>query len=93
MIGIVIMSPKGVKLEHFLRLSFRALNNKAEYEALIVGLKAVKRLEAKDVEIYSNSQLVVSQVDGSFEAKDSRMVEYLKLVGQLMSEFRKARVV
>ena len=36
---------------------------------------------------------MVSQVDGSFEAKDSRMVEYLKLVGQLMSEFHKARVV
>ena len=41
----------------------------------------------KDVEIYSDSRLVVSQVDGSFEAKDSWMVEYLKLVGQLMSEF------
>ena len=47
----------------------------------------------KDVEIYSNSQLVVSQADGSFKAKDSWMVEYLKLVGQLMSEFQKARVV
>ena len=49
------MSPKGVKLEHSLRLSFRASNNEAEYEALITGLKIVKRLEAKDVEIYSNS--------------------------------------
>ena len=36
---------------------------------------------------------MVSQVDGSFEAKDSWMVEYLKLVGQLMNEFQKARVV
>ena len=49
------MSPKGVKLEHSLRLSFRASNNEVEYEVLIAGLKVVKRLEAKDVEIYSNS--------------------------------------
>ena len=92
-IGIMIMTPEGVKLEHSLRLGFQALNNNAEYEALITRLKAIKKLEVKDVESYSNSQLVVSQVDGSFEAKDSRMVEYLKLVGQLMGKFHKAKVI
>lgn len=40
-----------------------------------------------NVEIYLDSRLVVNQVDGSFEAKDSRMVEYLRLVGQLMGKF------
>ena len=45
-VGIVLMSPKGVKLEHSLRQSFRASNNEAEYEALIAGLKAVKKLDA-----------------------------------------------
>ena len=90
-IGIVIMSPKGVKLEHSLRLGFRTSNNEAEYEALLAGLKATQKLEATDVEIYSDSWLVVSQVDGSFEAKDSQMVEYLRLVGQIMSKFQKQR--
>lgn len=54
------MSLEGVKLEHSLRLGFRASNNEAENEALIAGLKAAKKLEAKDIEIYSNSQLIVS---------------------------------
>lgn len=92
-IGIVIMSPKGVKLEHSLRLGFRTSNNEAEYEALLAGLKATQKLEATDVEIYSDSWLVVSQVDGSFEAKNSQMVEYLRLVGQIMSKFQKAKVI
>ena len=90
-IGIVIKSLEGVKLEHSLRLGFRTSNNEAEYEALLAGLKATQKLEATDVEIYSNYRLVVSQVDGSFEAKDSQMVEYLRLVGQIMSKFQKQR--
>ena len=92
-IGIIIMSPKGVKLEHSLRLGFRTSNNEAKYEALLAGLKATQKLEATDVEIYSDSRLVVSQVDGSFEAKNSQMVEYLRLVGQIMSKFQKAKVI
>ena len=48
-IGIVIMSPKGVKLEHSLRLGFQALNNETEYKALIARLKAAHKLEAADV--------------------------------------------
>ena len=33
-----------------------------------MGLKATLSLE--DLKVYSNSQLVVSQIEGSFEAKD-----------------------
>lgn len=59
-IGIVIVSPKGIKLEHYLRLGFRASNNEFEHEALITGLRAAQKLEAADVEIYSDFQLVVN---------------------------------
>ena len=37
--GIVIITKKGMKLEHSLRLGFRALNNEAKYEALLTGLR------------------------------------------------------
>ena len=80
-IGIVVMSSEGVKQEHFLRLGFRASNNEAEYKALNAWIKATLKLEVANVKIYSDSRLVVNQVNGSFEAKDSPMVEYLKLVG------------
>lgn len=45
-------SPKGIKFEKSLRLGFRASNNKAEYEALIVGLRVMKCLGAKEIEMY-----------------------------------------
>ena len=59
---IVIITPEGITLEHSFRLGFRASNNEAEYEALLAGLRPVLGMSAWDVEIYSDSQLVVSQV-------------------------------
>lgn len=56
----MLVSPKGVRLEHSLRQSFRASNNEAEFEALIAGLEVVKKLDAQAVEIFSDSRLVIS---------------------------------
>ena len=36
---------------------------------------------------------MVSQVDGSFEAKDPRMIDYLKLVRQMMNQFQTIRLI
>ncbi|XP_075654733.1 uncharacterized protein LOC142624884 [Castanea sativa] len=85
--GIVVITPEDLKLEHSFRLGFRASNNEAEYEALLAGLRVVMDLGAKEVEVYSDSLLVVSQVQGNFEAKHPRMIEYLRLVKQMMSKF------
>ena len=40
-VGIVIVTPEGIWLEHSFRLGFRASNNKAKYEALLARLKTV----------------------------------------------------
>ena len=42
------------------------------------------------VKIFSDSRLVVSQVEGSFEVKDPWMDKYSKMVGALLSGFQKA---
>ena len=91
--GIVVITPEGIKLEHSFRLGFKASNNEAEYEALLVGLRVVLDLGAKEVEVYSDSRLVVNQVQGSFEAKDPQMMEYLQLVKQTMDRFLSIRAV
>ena len=65
---IVIITPEGIRLEHSFKLGFRASNNKAEYEALLAGLRAVLDMGAQEVEVYLDSRRVVSQVQGSFEA-------------------------
>ena len=51
---IVIIIPEGILLEHSFKLGFNASNNEAEHEALLAELRAVSRLEARDVEVYSD---------------------------------------
>ena len=56
-----------------MRLSFLATNNKAEYEALLTEIAMVKKLGGKAIEIFSDSRLIVGQVNGELEARDHRM--------------------
>ena len=75
--GLVLISPKKITIEKSLRLGFSAINNEAEYKALLVGMTMVQKMDGKVVEIFSDSRLVVGQVRGELEARDLRMQEYL----------------
>ncbi|CAL2260015.1 unnamed protein product [Prunus armeniaca] len=57
--GLVLISPDKVALEYALRFKFHASNNEAEYEALLAGLRLAKEMGAKQIQIFSDSQLVV----------------------------------
>ena len=76
-VGLVLMSPEKITIEKSLRLSFSATNNEAEYEALLMGMAMVQKMGGKAVKVFSDSKLVVGQVRGDLEARDSRMQEYL----------------
>ena len=65
---IVVITLEGIRLEHSFRLGFKASNNEAEYEAFLAGLRTVLCLGTRDVEVYSDSRLVVYQIQGSFKA-------------------------
>ena len=80
-------------MEKSLSLGFYASNNEVEYGAFIDDLRAVQKLSAKEVEVFSNSKLVVSQIEGSFETKDARMQQYLKLFEALRAAFQKVSMV
>ena len=56
---IIIISPKKSVIEKSLRIGFSATNNKAEYEALLVGMTMVQRMGGKVVEVFSDLRLVV----------------------------------
>ena len=45
------------------------------------------------MEMFSNSRLVVSQIDRSFEAKDWHMLQYLKMFESLWVDLQKVSVV
>ena len=86
-VGIVLVSPEKLILEKSLRFVFPATNYEAEYEVLLAGMVMVVRLGGKVLEVYSNSRLVVGQVNGEFKAREPRMQEYLDKVRHVQSCF------
>ena len=86
-VGLVLISPKKITIEKSLRLGFSATNNEAEYKALLVGMTMVQKMRGKVVEIFSDSRLVVGQVQGQLEARNVRMQGYLNQVKHLQSGF------
>ena len=71
--GLVLESPKKTIIEKSLRLRFSAMNNEAEYEALLQGMAMVQKMGGKSIEMFSDLRLVVGQVKGELEARDMRM--------------------
>ena len=60
------------------------MNNEAEYEAIISGLKLAIGLGVKKMIILCDSQLIVNHIHGNYSAKEPRMSAYLKVVRDLM---------
>ena len=56
---LILTSPDGIDVEYALRFGFQASNNEAEYEVVVAGLNLVHSMEADQLEVCSNSQLVV----------------------------------
>ena len=44
-------------------------------------------MEADQLEVYSDSQLVVKQIEDDYEAKGEKMISYLKKVRELLKKF------
>ncbi|KAL5827790.1 hypothetical protein ACOSQ3_019640 [Xanthoceras sorbifolium] len=87
-LGVVLTSPEGHVIERSIRCGFKNTNNEAEYEALIAGLTLAKDLCVKRIKVRSDSQLIVRQLQGSYQARDLQMSAYLTLVKELQASFK-----
>ena len=71
--GYVVMAEDGtVLLEKGLYLG-RATNNVAEYRALLAGLSAAAELGAAEVRLFSDSELLVRQMNGQYRVRDAKL--------------------
>jgi ribonuclease HI len=61
-------------------MDFPTTNNEAEYEAVLAGLGIAKDLGAKNLEVRSDSQVIVGHIQGDYEARGDKMIKYLAKV-------------
>ena len=90
--GLILTSPEGIDIKYALRFGFQASNNEAEYEVIIAGLNLVHSMEVDQLEVCSDSQLVVRQIEDTYEAKGEKMILYLKQIWELLKKFTLVQV-
>jgi len=71
--GVIVEKNEGIVVEISLGLSFPVTNNTAEYEAFLVGLRIAKDLGARKIRIFTDSQLVASQVTGDYQVREEHL--------------------
>ena len=64
--SLILVSPKGHRIHCVLRFKFKASNNEVEYEALIAGLELAKKMKVEYLDIFSDSQLAVCQINDEY---------------------------
>ncbi|GJU03385.1 reverse transcriptase domain-containing protein [Tanacetum coccineum] len=75
--GLILINLEGAEFTYAMRFRFEATNNEAEYETLIAGLRIAEQMGVKNLQAHVYSRLVANQVNGSYVAKESGMIQYL----------------
>ena len=66
-----------------------ATNNVAEYRALVAGLAKAVELGLEDVEVVSDSELLVKQMTGDYRVKNAALVELSLEAARLARRLRR----
>ena len=79
--GVWFHNHKSRYLEnHSYKLNFQCTNNIAEYEALMLGLKLLKKVGAKQIMVRGDSELIIKQIKGEYVAKHPRLRAYRNVI-------------
>jgi len=85
---VLLERPNQMKLDQFLRFSFKASNNQAEYQALLVSLWLAKELGAKKIKCWSDSKVATEQIKREYQVKDPQLLKYYHAFIKLRDEFK-----
>ena len=83
--GVIIKGRDGNLLEEIGGYLGVTTNNFAEYSGLVAALKASLKYQTAHIEIYSDSQLVVRQLNGLYSVKSESLLPLHKEARRLMS--------
>jgi len=98
--GVVFENEKGQAFKEYAHfLGNKLTNNEAEYLAVIFALKKFKHLFGKkvaktsEVELKSDSELLVKQLTGKYRLSDKRIQEFFIEIWNLKLDFKKIKFI
>jgi ribonuclease HI len=75
-----------IPFSYILQWDIHYANNVCEYEALVLGLEAAKKLNIKNLEVYGDAELIVKQVNRKYKSKHPRLISYRNFTRDLMEK-------
>jgi ribonuclease HI len=85
--GVLLISPTGEQHKYILQIFWKVSNNKAEYEALLHGLRLAASLDIKRLLVHGDSAVVINQVNKSWDRNKENMDAYCLEVRKLENKF------
>lgn len=71
----------------------KTTNNVAEYKALIRGLEETLKEGADEIDIFSDSELLVRQILGIYKVKNKKLIELYEKVKELLSKLKSYKII
>ena len=84
-IGATIKDEQGKLIARISQRIGRTTNNQAEYRAIVAALEEAIRLGARQIELNSDSELVVRQIKGEYRVRKATLKHLYQQVKQLQS--------
>ncbi len=91
--GVCVREPSGSLVAETWLYVGTATNNVAEYRALLLGLEEARRLGARELELRSDSELVVRQMTGVYRVRNAALRELHERACTLARGFHSVRYV
>lgn len=88
-VGLLILDNNRKKIKEFYKYLGEATNNIAEYNALIYGLEKALELNADEIVINLDSELVAKQVNGEYRVKNSDIKPLFERAVDSLKNFKK----
>lgn len=90
--GVFVTDAQGTEVASLYGYLGRATNNVAEYQALVQALRYAQARGATRVRVFSDSELVVRQLNGEYKVKHPDMKALHSEASSLLRGFREAKI-
>ena len=85
--GFVIASDNGRQLVAKGLFLGKATNNIAEYTGILKALQHAKEIQAHEIQLFSDSELIVKQINGQYRVKNADLKKYYDQIMNILSGF------
>jgi len=91
--GAVVTDSEGAIIARVGKFLGRQTNNYAEYMGLLIGLEHARKLGAREVDVYADSELMIRQLGGRYQVKSPTLKPLYDEAVRLLKGFAKVKLV